>query len=123
MKEIVKPRVRKDSKYSESFRIALVTDIVNNKIPYEKAAFKYGVNKGTISRWYHQYLPILDALRSDFMSERKSRIKKDKSKDKLCELAEKLERANLQIKALEVMIDIAEENYQIEIRKKSGAKR
>jgi transposase len=50
------------------------------------------------------------------------RTAKKKSKDEVKALQEALAYAQLKIKALDTMIDIAEEQLKIDIRKKSGAK-
>jgi transposase len=50
------------------------------------------------------------------------RTPKKKSKDEVKALQEALAEAQLKIKALDTMIDIAEEQLKIDIRKKSGAR-
>ena len=47
---------------------------------------------------------------------------KKKSGDEVRDLQQALAEAQLKIKALDTMIDIAEEQLKIDIRKKSGAK-
>ena len=124
MKDLVRPRVNSSSRYSESFRVMVVSDIVDNNLTYRSASIKYLVNQGVVCRWYKQYLPILDAIRAEIMNpkDKKRELKDQSVNGSMLELSKDLDLAKHKIRALEMLIDIAEENYQIEIRKKSGAK-
>lgn len=119
------PRVNRQSRFSETFRLKVVADIEYSKMTYNDASLKYGVNKGVIFRWYKQYLPIL--VERGVSMKKTSKNKLDKKnpnsyQNGLCDLSSELDHAKMKIEALELMISLAEEDYKINIRKKFGAK-
>lgn len=118
-------RTQKD--YSMSFKLSVVQEYESTKISLEALKRKYGIQgDSTIRRWIEKY--------GNFDTRNKSYNHMEKSKDQeLFELQQKiklLERKNARLeKELELkdmkaeffdmMIDIAEKEYNINIRKNS----
>lgn len=117
-------RTQKD--YSYAFKISVVEEIENGELGIKAAARKYGIQShSTVTNWLRKY--------GNFDWINKSTQKMPKSKDQqLLELEQKVLLLEKQKKALEklaqtadkkaiffdMMIDIAEEEFKIPIRKK-----
>ena len=104
-------------------------------IPYRALAKKYGVSRSTINKWVLVYQGIHDLPRSNqqisYDLQQKTLGKKSKQPipahqselEKKIELLEKqLEWEKLRSLALDTMINVAERELQIDIRKKPGTK-
>ncbi|PWG77873.1 helix-turn-helix domain-containing protein [Pararcticibacter amylolyticus] len=90
-----------------------------------EACVAFGIKCRTVvDRWVRQQKAENAELSRQTATVKKSEEKKPKevSAGHLRELEEQLAEAQLKIRALETMIDIAEEQLKIDIRKKSGAK-
>lgn len=107
-------------RYDESTIYEIARRIVTGDISYSKAQKEYGVkSQGSIGPWVRKYkeglLPCFSMGKFDKLS-REELIKQ------LEEMDRKLQRSNLQTKAYEALIEVAEEKFQINIKKKSGTK-
>ena len=88
-----------------------------------------GMSYPVLDKWINKYGPEL-LMHKDLKTEsetlsldspmKKSATNLDDQTRKIIELEKQLERANLKVELLETMIDIAEKELNIPIRKKSG---
>lgn len=117
-------RTQKD--YSYAFKLSVVSEIENGEIGIKAAARKYGIQShSTVTTWLRKH--------GNFDWTNKSKVKMPKSNEqKLLELEQKVKLLEKQKKELEkkadtadkkvilfdMMIDIAEEEFKIPIRKK-----
>lgn len=117
-------RTQKD--YSYAFKLSVVEEIENGEIGIKAAARKYGIQShSTVTTWLRKY--------GNFDWINKSTQRMPKSKDqKLLELEQKVlllekqkkelekkaETADKKVILFDMMIDIAEEEFKIPIRKK-----
>ena len=117
-------RTQKD--YSYAFKLSVVEEIENGEIGIKAAARKYGIQAhSTVTTWLRKY--------GNFDWINKSTQRMPKSKDqKLLELEQKVlllekqkkelekkaETADKKVILFDMMIDIAEEEFKIPIRKK-----
>lgn len=94
----------------------VVAEYLKGGISLRKLARKYGVNHRQIHRWVKEFGEGGSAAAKDgrYTGEQVSEIKR---------LRKELEDARLKNELLVAMIDIAEEQMGIDIRKKRGAKR
>ena len=112
-----------------------VREYLEDGIPYRALAKKYGVTRTTINRWVLVHQGIYDIPRSQkqisYDLQQKTLGKKSKQVvaehqselEKKIELLEKqLEWEKLRSLALDTMINVAERELQIDIRKKPGTK-
>jgi hypothetical protein len=110
--------------YETSFRRWLVQEIESKRMSWQEARsrfqlpFRFDI---TYKEWQKKYsqeiilsLPLMNA--KDTID-----IKKLEARNK--ELERQLELAQMRLTAVNTMIDIAEKEYKLEIRKKSGPKR
>lgn len=107
-------------KYSESTIYEICKRIDTGQISYSDAQREYGVkSQGSIGPWLRKYraglLPCIEMGKYDDLS-------KEELIKALEESNKRLEASNLQTKAYEAIIEVAEERFNIEIRKKSGTK-
>lgn len=115
--------------FEHSFKSGICLEVLTGKLSYAEARRTYGIKgQGTIRRWVKQYqeqsnLPFMDQTNQNPQDTKveTSSANEDLQK-KARELDEALKMAKLKITALETMIDIAETELNIEIRKKSGTK-
>lgn len=118
----------KESKtYNEAFKRKVVTEVLSGRLTKEQARLRYGIGgKTTILDWMRKYagfkmrtagcdpLPILRNMSTD--------ESKEELKDKIEQLEAKLEYAELKGRAYQIMVEIAKEQYNLDLEKKSGAK-
>jgi transposase-like protein len=100
---------------------AIIAEYLAGETTYRKLSAKYKIHFQTIHKWVEIYQGKIRI--------RKPALKKEIPIDEpplpleVKQLRKELRKAQLHNKLLNTMIDIAEERLDIEIRKKSGAKR
>jgi len=112
-----------------------VREYLVDGIPYRALAEKYGVSRSTINKWVLVHQGIYNLPRShkqvsyDLQQKKlgkqsKKVVRQDQSElEKKIEVLEKqLEWEKLRSLALDTMINVAEREFNIEIRKKPGTK-
>lgn len=110
--------------YEISFRRWLVSQIDQRKISFEEARERFHLSpteyKKIIKRWQERYSDELHVSLQAMSS--KDRADNKKLEKRIKELEKQLELAKMKNVALNTMLDIAEQDYKLEIRKKSGPK-
>ena len=117
----------KRKKYAEPFKRQVVLEVLSGKITKEEARRRYHIaGNCTVLRWMRQYaglksnssgsdpIPILRDMKED-------RTKSELNK-KIKELEAKLEYAELKGRAYQIMVEIAKDQYNLDLEKKPGAK-
>jgi len=107
--------------YSDVFKMSVVKEVLAGHISKEGARRQHGIKgNSAVLNWIRNF----DILQTDEMkstsSEQLERIRKLEAENK--RLQEELELERLRVLALNVMIDLAEEQLKVPIRKKAGAK-
>ncbi len=120
----VKPRGR----YPEELKRKIAKEYLAGKASAGYLAEEHGLkNKGVVKefvKWYRRK-DELYVQNQDTMSDKKASTDASSelsAQEQLKQLKRQLELSQLKVEALETMIDLAEKEFQIEIRKKSGAK-
>lgn len=109
--------------YELSFMLMVVSEYERGNESIRQIAARFGVSRQQVRYWRSRFSsdigqptltihPMTDQEKKEFEA-----LKKQNE-----ELAKKLEYANLQVFGLQTMIDVAEEQLKIEIRKKPGSK-
>ena len=111
------------SKYETSFRRWLVCEIESGRMTWQEARLKFNLPHRfdkVYKEWQKKYgdqivvtLPLMSTEQRTQNKELEKRVK---------ELEKQLELAQMKVVALNTVIDIAEKNYKLEIRKKYGPK-
>jgi hypothetical protein len=110
-------------KYETSFRRWLVCEIESGRMSWQEARSKFNLPHRfdkVYKEWQKKYgdqivvtLPLMSAEQRTQNKELEKRVR---------ELEKQLELAQMKVVALNTVIDIAEKNYKLEIRKKYGPK-
>lgn len=111
------------SKYEASFRRWLVCEIESGRMSWQEARSRFKLVHRfdmVYKEWQKKYsdqivlsLPLMSA---------EDRTKNQELEKRVKELEKQLELAQMKVVALNTVIDIAEQSYKLEIRKKSGPK-
>jgi transposase-like protein len=115
-------RDRRPIIYPEKFRIKVVKEIENGLLSKEAARRKYSIGgKTTVLSWCRKYgresYPYMP-------EEKKIKVKTVEEKDKrIAELEALLKQKELAVDALESLIEVANEMYDTDLKKKVGLKR
>ncbi len=122
--------VKTRQRYADDFKRKVAREYLSGRFSYTVAAEVYGLaNKGVVRefvKWYRRnneldskHTPI-DMAKPKPVSTATSAADLQKQ---ISALEAALQLSNLKVEALETMIDIAESQLQIDIRKKSGSQR
>lgn len=105
--------VRRTRKHHYSHRRQVAISVKSGLLSLEQAARQNGVSERTIESW-------LELLQESNLENKTEAAMPDKSIDDSTRLA--IEALKLKVTALETMIDLAEQKFGIDIRKKCGTK-
>lgn len=111
------------SKYETSFRRWLVAEIESGRMSWQEARARFGLPyhfDQLYKRWQLKYSDQIHLSLSLMSAEQRTNNKE--LEKRVRELEKQLELAQMKVVALNTVIDIAEKNYKLEIRKKSGPK-
>ena len=110
--------------YEVSFRRWLVSEIDSERMSMQEARDRFSLPKWDykmlIRRWQNRYSNEIHLSLRAMSAKERTDIKA--LEKRIRELEKQLERAQMKNVALDTMIDIAENDYKLEIRKKSGPK-
>ena len=123
---------RKKCHYEESFKLEVLTDYYASGSSVRSITLKYGLScTRVLLSWLQRYpidgkeLSLSEEVISKHMAkiEDQSNPRSEKAlNQRIAELEKALWYANLRARGLELLIDVAEKNEGISIRKKPGAK-
>lgn len=121
--------VRRSQKdYSVSFKLSIVEEVQSGHLSQEQARLKYGIQgSDTIRRWIQKYgiLDVYNVSRSKIMQTPQQKIQELEQKLRLLErqnqfLETRLIESEDKAAILDKLIDLAEEEYLIPVRKNSS---
>lgn len=115
--------MKKVNYYSDEFKKSVVDEVHKGVLSKEEARYKYGIKgNSAVLNWIRKF----DGDKTKFMKPKKDPIKSDKNLEELeaenVRLKQELDIEQLRNRALNVMIDLAEKEFKIPIRKKPGAR-
>jgi len=126
---------RKYTHYRRQFKLDIASEIVLGLKGVSEAARDHGIFSGVVGSWVKRYrseilekksmevVPSLAMRPSKFKNQKPELIKQVQSLEiENLKLRQKLIESDLKTEALNTLIDLAEENYGISLRKNSGAK-
>ena len=107
-------------RYDDNLIYEVARRITSGELTYTEAQHEYSIkSQGSIGPWLKKYR--LGLLPYDEMGKYDNYSKEELAK-MLEESEKKLQRSNLQSKAYESLIEVAEQTFKIDIRKKSGTR-
>jgi len=116
--------------YSEDFRIKVLAVYFDSEESVLMIARRFGVNRDTVASWVRRHHQSENEIkRATFASSKRISMSKKKEKSeaeqadlRLKSLKAELEHERMRSIVLEKMIDVAERELHVNIRKKYGAK-
>jgi transposase-like protein len=110
-----------NNQYSEGFKIKVVKEVEKGLITKEEARRKYGIKGNSmVLYWCRQYGIEEYKLKK---KERKNQYPPNEKDKKIAELEALLAHERFKVDALEAMIEVANEIYSTDLKKKLGTKR
>ena len=116
-------RDKRSKRFTEEFKKMLCEEYVSSSHSKSYLQNKYGIDGSTtLLRWLKKYGYISSEGLERNQALSQSKNKKSSESDELNELRKKLREAELKAEAYDRMIKLAEEKFNIPIRKKSNTK-
>lgn len=120
-------RVKRVNRYPDEFKRKLAQEYLSGRFSYAVAAEEYGLKDKTVVRefvkWYRKKSELSLINDSALMKKVKVSPEDLNLEERIKQLEADLRMSKLKVEALETMIDIAEDQLKIDIRKKSGTQR
>lgn len=120
-------RVKQGNRYADDFKRKVAKAYVDGHFSYAVAAETYGLKDKSVVRefvkWYRRKYDLSQPNEHEGMSKKEKTPTVSALEAQLKQLQAQLDLEKLKTEALETMIDIAEAQLQIDIRKKSGSQR
>lgn len=126
-----KMKNRTNQRYAESFKLEVLQEYYESGSSINSIARKYGLgSRNVLLYWLKQYpigskeVSLSEEEKTQYMVDAES-VKDEEVrslKQRVSELEKALEYAKLRARGMEVLIDVAEKNEGINIRKKTGAR-
>ncbi|PKP35372.1 MAG: hypothetical protein CVT98_10205 [Bacteroidetes bacterium HGW-Bacteroidetes-15] len=118
-----KGRRGRKSQHDLVFKQKVAREYMNGDCSYQQLSVQYGVGRPTICRWvkrFYSELSVSEPTSTEMTDTEKKELEALQRQN--AELKKKLEYADLKAIAFETMIDIAEKQFGIAIKKKPGTK-
>jgi len=114
-------KVKNYNRYPNDFKRKVALEYLSGRFSYAVACEEYGLRDKHVVKefvkWYRRNYELSQTNMAEPMA--KSRASSRNLKEQ--ELQKRIKELELKVEALETMIDIAEEQLHIDIRKKSGS--
>ena len=122
-----KKRVKNYRRYSVSLKRKIAKSYLSGEASYAILAEENGLRDKTVVKefvkWYRRKLELEPDFEEGFeVSENSNNLSEETLKARVEDLEKRLKRSELKTEMLETLIDLAEAEFNLEIRKKSGAK-
>ena len=118
----VTPRVRTNRYFSESFKKKIVRDYEQNLITIAEISKEYKVTRTAIYKWIYAFSSHYKRGLRQVIEPMSDSKKIKELRDKIKELEQLVGRKQIEIEFKNKMIELAEELYNIDIKKKFGSK-
>lgn len=123
-------KVKRYNRYPNDLKRKIALEYMSGRFSYAVAAEEYGLKGKDVVKefvkWYRRNSELSEVNESISMSKKSKSALDPQSSEmekRIKELEEQLRLSKLKVELLETMIDIAEDELHIDIRKKSGSQR
>lgn len=113
-------------RFTEAFKLHVVGEVESGRISQSEASRRYGIlGHSTILKWCRKYgkLPSHRGTKKGLMSMDEKDMELLRLRNENKALKQELEDARFKVVVMETLVDVAERELGIPIRKKYGAKR
>lgn len=121
-KSIKRFDTRRNRYFSDSFKRKVVHDIENNLTSVGLVTKEYGVSRTSVYKWVYTYSLLYKRGFKQVVEPMSDSKKIAQLKAQIKELEQLLGRKQIEIEFKEKMIELAEEKYGVDIKKKYGSK-
>src|SRR6185295_3859545 len=118
----IKPTKRQIRYFSESFRKEKVREIERNLTTVRMVSKEYDVSPGAVYKWLHKYSFFRAKQIRQIIEPMSDAHKIKELRKKIQELEQLVGQKQIQIEFKDKMIELAEEKYKIDIKKKIGSR-
>ena len=115
-------RLRHNRYFSEEFRRQKVKELEKNMVTVAEICKEYEVSRTSVNRWIYKYSMKVKKGERQVVEKKSDTRKISELKERIKELEQIVGQKQLKIDFQEKMIEIAEEMYQIQIKKKLNSK-
>jgi transposase-like protein len=128
MDNVFKSRGRKGqrgrkSQHPLAFKLKVAKAYVDGDQSYQQLSLQYGLQRSLICRWVKRFYGELSSSKPTCLDMTEAEQKELESlKKQNAELKKQLEYAELKATAFEIMVDVAEKQLGVSIKKKPGTK-
>lgn len=120
LKKLLNPKINRN--FGEQFKKKIVKQIEMNLLTVVQAAREYEVSRASIYNWVYLYSPIYKRGFRQIVEPMSDHKKIQQLREQVKEMERLLGQKQIEIEFKEKMIELAEELYGIDIKKKFGSK-
>ena len=111
-------------KFDNEFKLSVVQSFVSGESTQYALCKRYSLSRTLIRNWIRIFAPDYQPTQRDFMNKKQSESAEIQAlKRALREKEVEVSRQRMRADFYETMVEVAEEQFNIEIRKKAGTKR
>lgn len=121
-KSIKRFDIRRNRYFSDSFKRKIVHEIENNLTSVGLVTKEYGISRTSVYKWVYTYSLLYKKGFKQVVEPMSDSKKIAQLKAQIKELEQLLGRKQIEIEFKEKMIELAEEKYGVDIKKKYGSK-
>jgi transposase-like protein len=116
--------MRKQQKFDLPFKLKVVEEVLNGVYTKEQARVHYGIKGNSIIlNWMRNYAGVyLSAPQIEFDKMKEKNQEEAKLRAEINRLKAQLAQAELKSRAYQIMVEIAKDQYNLDLEKKLGAK-
>jgi len=115
-------RARNSRYFSEEFKRQKVREIEKNQVSISELTKEYQVSRTSIYRWIFKYSKMIKKGERQIVEKKSDTRKLQELRDRIKELERVVGQKQLLIEFQQKMIDMAEEAYDIDIKKKLSSR-
>jgi transposase len=116
------PEQRQNRYFSEAFKRQKVSDIEKKLVSIGQVCRQYQVSKTSVTKWLNKYSPMRKKREKMVYEADSDTLKIKNMQERIKELERAVGQKQLKIDFLEKMIEIAEEDLKVDIKKKRSTK-
>ena len=115
-------RSRQNRYFSEDIKKKIVRDLENNLMRISDVCTTYEVSRTSVYRWIYQYSAMAKKKHKQVVESKSDTAKIKALQERIKELEQAVGQKQLMIDFKDKMIELAEQRYNVDIKKKLGSK-
>lgn len=115
-------RIREYRYFSEEFKRQKVKDLEKNLVGIPELCKEYHVSRTSVYNWLYKYSKMVKKGERQIVERKSDTLKIQELRDRIKELERVVGQKQLLIEFQQKMIELAEETYEVDIKKKLSSK-